>query len=71
MHREMPLAVQALNSYLTGSSKSDAAPVSRVHVMLGKVLADAGDKAAAKLEYEKALQFAANYTPAKHGLASL
>jgi tetratricopeptide (TPR) repeat protein len=71
MHREPQLALQALNSYLAGNAKTDAAPVVKVYVMLAKIKADDGDKAGARAEYEKALQLAANYAPAKHGLLSL
>ena len=68
MHRETGLAEQALRNYLESDAKSDAAPVIKVHVMLGKLLADAGDKAGAKIEFDKALQMASGYAPAKQAL---
>jgi tetratricopeptide (TPR) repeat protein len=71
MHREQGLAQQALREYLAGDSKSDAAPVIRVHVMLGKMLAGAGDKAGAKIEFDKALEMASGYAPAKQALQEL
>jgi tetratricopeptide (TPR) repeat protein len=71
MHREPQLTLLVLNQYLAGSAKSDAAPVVKVYVLLGKVLAEAGDKAGAKMEFQKALQLASNYTPAKHALEEL
>ncbi len=71
MHREQSLAQQALREYLASDAKSDAAPVIRVHVMLGKMLADAGDKAGAKIEFDKALEMASGYAPAKQALQEL
>ncbi len=71
MHREPQLTVLVLNQYLTGNAKSDAAPVVKVYVLLGKMLAEAGDKAGAKMEFQKALQLASNYEPAIHAIKEL
>jgi tetratricopeptide (TPR) repeat protein len=71
MHREPRLEEQALRQYLGSNAKSDAAPVIKVHVMLGKLLADAGDKAGAKIEFDKALEMASSYAPAKQALQEL
>jgi tetratricopeptide (TPR) repeat protein len=71
IHREPRLAEQALRQYLESNAKSDAAPVIKVHVMLGKLLADAGDKAGAKIEFDKALAMASSYAPAKQALQEL
>jgi tetratricopeptide (TPR) repeat protein len=71
MHREPQLAIQALNLYLAGNAHTDAAPIVKVYVLLGKLLAASGDKAGAKIDFEKALQLAANYTPAKRALQEL
>lgn len=68
---EPQLAEHALQEYLRSSAKSDAAPVIKVHVMLGKMLAAAGDKTAAKIEVEKALALASGYAPAKQALREL
>jgi tetratricopeptide (TPR) repeat protein len=71
MHREPELAEKALRDYLDSGVKSDAAPVIKVHLMLGKQLASEGDKAGAKIEFEAALQMAAGYAPAKQALQQL
>jgi tetratricopeptide (TPR) repeat protein len=68
IHREPQMAQQALRDYLASNSKSDAAPAFRAHYQLGKLLAAAGDKPAAKSEYEAALALAANYEPARKAL---
>ncbi len=71
MHREQGLAASTLRSYLQSGAKSDAAPAMKVHVMLGKMLASEGDKAGAKIEFEKALEMASGYAPAKQALQQL
>jgi tetratricopeptide (TPR) repeat protein len=68
MHREPRLAKLALQQYLASSAKSDAMPAARVHVMLGKMLADTGDDTGARIEFGKALELASNYAPAKRAL---
>jgi tetratricopeptide (TPR) repeat protein len=68
MHVEARLARLTLEQYLAGNGKSDDAPVAKVHVLLGKMLSEAGDAAAARVEYGKALELAANYAPAKRAL---
>lgn len=68
IHREPKLAFQALQQYLAGNAKSDAAPAARVHVMLGNLLLGAGDTAGARIEFEKALELTSNYPPAKKAL---
>ena len=54
-----------------GAQKSDAAPVMKVRVMLGKLLASEGDKTGAKIEFETALHMASGYAPAKQALQQL
>jgi tetratricopeptide (TPR) repeat protein len=71
MHLEPRLAQQTLRQYLRSNAKSDAAPVVKVHVMLGKVQAAAGDTAGAKIEFNQALALASNYTPAAQALQKL
>ena len=68
MHREPQLAVLSLHRYLDSPAKSDAAPVIKVYVMLGKMLADAGDKPGAKIEFRRSLELASTYSPAKQAL---
>jgi tetratricopeptide (TPR) repeat protein len=68
IHREPKLAALALQQYLAGNAKSDAAPAARVHVMLGKMLIGSGDTPGARIEFGKALELASNYTPAKKAL---
>ncbi|WP_254059624.1 lipopolysaccharide assembly protein LapB [Granulicella sp. L46] len=71
MHREPELAEKALRDYLGSGVKSDDAPAIKVHVMLGKLLQNEGDKAGAKIEFETALQMASRYAPAKQALQQL
>jgi tetratricopeptide (TPR) repeat protein len=68
---EPQLAMQALRSYLTGPALSDFAPACKVHTQLGRLLAATGDKAAAKMEFQKALALAGAYLPAQKELRSL
>ena len=68
IHREPKLASQALQQYLAGNAKSDAAPAARVHVLLGNMLLGAGDTAGARIEFGKALELTSNYPPAKKAL---
>lgn len=70
-HREPQLAEQALRQYLGSDAKNDAAPAIKVHVMLGKLLAHTGDKAGAKIEFDRSLELASNYAPAKQALQKL
>jgi tetratricopeptide (TPR) repeat protein len=65
------VALKALQQYLSGSGKSDAAPVIRVHVMLGRLAANGGDKARAKIEFNAALELAARFTEAQKDLQKL
>jgi tetratricopeptide (TPR) repeat protein len=71
MHRESALAQQTLRLYLAGNAQSDAAPAVRVHVLLARLLAEAGDKPGAKIELNAALTLAQNYRPAKRALQEL
>jgi tetratricopeptide (TPR) repeat protein len=71
MHREPKLAEQTLQEYLASNAKSDAAPAIKVYVMLGKQQADGGDKAGAKIEFDKALAMASGYAPARQALQEL
>jgi tetratricopeptide (TPR) repeat protein len=68
MHVEPGVATQALQQYLAGDAKSDAAPVIHVHVLLGRLRESSGDAAGAKEEFDRALELAANYGPAKRAL---
>jgi cytochrome c-type biogenesis protein CcmH/NrfG len=68
MHTEQRLVILTLQQYLAGSARSDAAPAAKVHVMLGKILADAGDAQGARVEFGRALELASNYGPARKAL---
>ncbi len=70
-HLEPQLAEHALQEYLRSSAKSDAAPVIHVEVMLGKMMVARGDTGGAKIEFEKALELASGYAPAKQALRQL
>jgi len=67
-HRAPELAEQALRDYLASSAQSDEAPVFRVRVKLGKLLAARGDQAAAQREFAAALALASNYGPAREAM---
>jgi tetratricopeptide (TPR) repeat protein len=71
MHREPALSQQTLRLYLAGNAQSDAAPAARVHVLLAKLLSEAGDKPGAKIELNAALALAQNYRPAQRALQEL
>lgn len=71
LHREPALAEHALRDYLESPNKSDSAPAFKVRTMLGKMLLARGDKTGAKIEFEKALELARDYAPAKKALRTL
>jgi tetratricopeptide (TPR) repeat protein len=67
--RRMPdLAEKALRAYLESSEKSEEAPVFKVRVMLGQLLANRGDTSGARQQYQAALQLASDYQPARKAL---
>lgn len=68
MHVKPEVATQALQQYLAGDAKSDAEPVIHVHVLLGRLRESSGDAAGAREEFNRALELAANYGPAKRAL---
>jgi tetratricopeptide (TPR) repeat protein len=70
MHFAPDVATKALQQYLAGSAKSDAAPVIHVHLLLSQLLRNS-DAATAKMELNKALELATNYAPARRALKGL
>jgi tetratricopeptide (TPR) repeat protein len=71
IHREPETAAHALRDYLDHGMKSDAAPAFKALLMLGQLQASQGDKAGAQAQFQKALQLARDYAPAKKALQSL
>ncbi len=71
MKSQPDVALKALQLYLSGDGKTDAAPVIRVHLLISKLLAANGDRAGAKIEVNKSLALAANYGAAKRALQGL
>ena len=71
MHREPQRAEQTLLQYLSSEAKSDAAPVIKVYVMLGKMMDAAGDKRGAKIEFGNALELAHSYASARQAQQKL
>ena len=71
LHRDPALAISALRSYLSGPSLSDAVPAFRAEVLFGRLLAAAGDKPAARTEFNTALSLAHDFAPAQKALAAL
>jgi tetratricopeptide (TPR) repeat protein len=63
-HLSPQLAENLLRTYLSSSAKSDEAPAFKVHIQLGKLLAQRGDTAGAHQEYVAAAALAPNYAPA-------
>ena len=69
--RAPDLAIAALRAYLTSANQTDAAPVFKVRVLLGKLLLKSGDKAGAKYEFATAVALAPAYEPARKALAGV
>jgi tetratricopeptide (TPR) repeat protein len=67
-HLSSQLAESLLRTYLSSSSKSDEAPAFKVHIQLGKLLAQGGDTAGAHQEYAAAVALAPNYAPAQKAM---
>ena len=59
------LAERCLRDYLDSSAQSDSAPVFKVHLQLGRLLAQKGDSAGANREYAAAITLAPNFAPAR------
>jgi len=67
-HLSPELAEELLRDYLDSPAKSDGAPAFKVHLQLGKLLADRGDIPGARREYAAALALAPNYAPARKAM---
>jgi tetratricopeptide (TPR) repeat protein len=70
MNREPQLAIHALELYLASPDKSESAPAFQAHVMLGQLLQQQGDRAAAQKEFAAALSLAHDYAPAKKAMTN-
>jgi tetratricopeptide (TPR) repeat protein len=68
MHRSLDLAASLLRDYLSSPAKSDEAPAFKIHLKLGDLLSQLGDKAGARQEYGSAVALASNYVPAHKAL---
>lgn len=71
MQREPKVAEDAFQHYLSGDATTDAQPVIRVDVALGRLLALQGDKSQARIEFNNALRLASDYLPAREALQGL
>ncbi len=71
MQRETDVQQSALQEYLQGGARSDAAPAVKVYVMLGEIRARLGDESGAKIDFEKALAMAAGYLPAQRAMQQM
>jgi tetratricopeptide (TPR) repeat protein len=67
-HLSPQLAENLLRTYLSSPAKSDEAPAFKVHLQLGKLLAQRGDSAGAHREYAAAVALAPNYAPASKAM---
>jgi tetratricopeptide (TPR) repeat protein len=65
LHRRPDLAEKALRDYLASPSKTDEAPVFKVHLQLGDILKKNGDTAGAQREYAAAFGLAPHFAPAR------
>ena len=70
-HRAPDVAIAALRAYLGSPNQTDAAPVFKVRVQLGRLLLKRGDETGARYEFTTAAALAPNYEPATKALASL
>jgi tetratricopeptide (TPR) repeat protein len=66
--RSPDLAETLLRTYLSSPAKTDDAPAFKVHIQLGELLAQQGDRAGAHREYVAALALASNYAPARKAM---
>lgn len=66
--RDFPQAIQLLQRCLASTEKAEAAPVPKIHYILGTVLEKQGDKQAAAKEYSAALALAKNFPHAQEAL---
>lgn len=69
--RNLPEAVALLRAYLNSSSKSEQAPVFKVHYLLGTAQEKLGDSHSAVAEYRAALDLASEFQPARQALERL
>ncbi len=67
-HTSPELAEDLLRAYLASSAKSDDAPAFKVHLQLGRLLAQNGDTPGAHREFQAALTLASSYAPAYKAL---
>ena len=63
--REPALAEKCLRDYIASAHPSDAAPVFKAQLALGRLLAKRGDQAGAKVQYAAAVALAPQYEPAR------
>ena len=63
--REPALAEQCLREYIRSSHQSDAAPVFKAELALGRLLARRGDQPGAQAQYQAAAALAPQYAPAR------
>ncbi len=63
--REPALAEQCLRDYIRSSHQTDAAPVFKADLTLGRMLAKRGDQAGAQAQYQAAVALAPQYPPAR------
>lgn len=61
-------AEAALRAYLASNAQTDSAPVFKVHLQLGRLLAARGNASAAHAEYAAAVQLAPRYESARKAL---
>ena len=65
MERAPDLAEQCLRTYLASPAQTDAAPVFKARLQLGRLLAQRGDRAGALREYAASLALAPGFLPAR------
>lgn len=70
-HISPELVEELLREYLSSPAKSEGAPAFKVHLQLGRLLAQRGDPAGARREYAAAVTLAPNYVPARKAAQGL
>ena len=69
--RDLPDAVQYLQSYLVSGEPVESAPTFRAHYLLGQIYERMGRDSAAASEYRASLALASGFEPANRALGKL
>jgi tetratricopeptide (TPR) repeat protein len=70
-NQKLSLAAELENKYLVAKDKSEEAPASKAHLLMGQILEKQGDTAGAIKQYQAALALAKDFAPARDALKKL